>query len=256
MPGVKMTETSQPFSAVKKQLPVVAPSILSADFGSFAREVTEIRRHGARLLHLDVMDGHFVPNITFGPKVVRAVRDIVDLPLDVHLMIESPERYIEEFVEAGSSLITVHAEASVHLHRTIQRIHQLGVAAGVSINPATPLSAVEEIVREVDLLLVMTVNPGFGGQKFIDHGLDKLSRAKQMLDEAGSAALLEADGGVGPENAFQVAAAGVDVLVAGSAVFGAEDRGKALAEICDKADEGFSSRRTGRSSLRREPLRS
>lgn len=201
----------------------IAPSILSCDFARLGEEIRAVEAGGADWIHVDVMDGHFVPNLTIGPVVTAGARRATDLPLDVHLMIEDPDRYLEAFVDAGADVLTVHVEACRHLHRTVERIRQLGARAGVALNPATPLGAVEEIVGDLDLLLIMSVNPGFGGQKFIQGSLDKLARARRMLDEAGSPAELEVDGGVVAGNAAELARAGATVLVAGSAVYGHAD---------------------------------
>jgi ribulose-phosphate 3-epimerase len=198
----------------------LAPSILSADFGRLAAHVGEAVTAGADWLHIDVMDGHFVPNITIGPLVVDALRREFDLPLDVHLMIEQPERYLAAFAQAGADYLTVHVETCPHLHRTIQAIKELGVKAGVTLNPATPLSSLEAILPDVDLVLVMSVNPGFGGQQYIPGSTGRIQRLRQMLNEVESEALISVDGGVKPGNAATIAAAGADVLVAGSAVFG------------------------------------
>lgn len=198
----------------------LAPSILSADFARFGEQVTEAVRAGADYMHVDVMDGHFVPPITFGDELVRAIRPGCTIPLDVHLMIESPERQIENFARAGADIITVHVEACDHLHRVVTRIKELGVRAGVSLNPSTPLETVTEILPYLDLLLIMTVNPGYGGQSFITGMLDKISRARRLLDERGLDQVeLEVDGGVNADTAPQVVRAGGRVLVAGSAVF-------------------------------------
>jgi ribulose-phosphate 3-epimerase len=202
----------------------LAPSILSADFSRLGEQVAEAQEAGADYIHVDVMDGHFVPNLTIGPVVVGALRPITTLPLDVHLMIEAPERYLADFARAGADLLTVHVEACPHLHRTVQQIRELGVKPGVSLNPATPLSTLEEILPEVDLVLVMTVNPGFGGQSFIESGLDKVRRLRQMLDQRGLGAELGVDGGVGPQNAAKVVQAGARMMVAGSAVFNKKKR--------------------------------
>jgi ribulose-phosphate 3-epimerase len=201
----------------------IAPSILSADFARLADEVSLVERGGADLLHVDVMDGHFVPNLTVGPMVVEALRKVTKLPLDCHLMITNPDSYIAEFADAGADYLTVHVEACTHLHRTVQAIKERGVKAGVTLNPATSLVTIEEIVADVDLVLIMSVNPGFGGQAFIPSALRKVARARQLIDQAGSHALLEVDGGVKTDNAADVIAAGADILVAGSAVFCGED---------------------------------
>jgi ribulose-phosphate 3-epimerase len=201
----------------------IAPSILSADFTRLGEQIAEAESAGADLIHCDVMDGRFVPNLTFGPLVVEAARRVTHLPIEVHLMIVEPERHLADYVEAGGDTIIVHAEVSPHLHRTLQQIHHLGARAGAAINPSTPLSAVEEVIDDLDLLLVMTVNPGFGGQTLIERTLDKLARARQVLDAAGSLTDLEADGGVSADTAARAAAAGANHLVAGSAVFQARE---------------------------------
>ena len=200
----------------------LAPSVLAADFGRLAAHAREALDAGADWLHIDVMDGHFVPNISFGAPVMRGLRALADefeAPLDVHLMIEHPDRFLEDFAEAGAALITVHQEACPHLHRTVQAIHALGCRAGVALNPATPLVTLEEIAPDLDLVLIMSVNPGFGGQAFITGSVDKVRRCRQMLAGLGSRAVIEVDGGVSPDNARALAEAGADVLVAGSAVF-------------------------------------
>jgi len=201
----------------------IAPSILSSDFSRLGEEIREVERGGADWIHVDVMDGRFVPNITIGPVVVEGARRATELPLDVHLMIEDPDRYLEAFARAGAQVLTVHAEACRHLHRTVQHIRQLGVKAGVALNPATPLGVVEEILDDLDLLLIMSVNPGFGGQAFIPRSLDRVARARRLLDDAGSRAELEVDGGVDASNAALLRSAGATVLVAGSAVYGHPD---------------------------------
>lgn len=201
----------------------IAPSILAADFGRLAQQVAEAESAGADYIHIDVMDGHFVPNISFGPIAVETARRVTKLPLDVHLMIESPERYLEVFCAAGADNVTVHVETCPHLHRTVQQIKELGCRVGVTLNPSTPVVSLEEIVPYVDLVLVMTVNPGYGGQRFIEEMLDKIRRVREMLDRRNSRAELEVDGGIDPETAPLVVQAGANVLVAGSAVFCASD---------------------------------
>jgi len=201
----------------------LAPSILSADFTRLGAQVEEALSAGVEVIHVDVMDGHFVPNISIGPLIVRALRPLADrygATLDVHLMITQPERYLADFARAGADVMTVHVEASPHLHRTVQAIRELGVRAGVTLNPATPLVALEEILPDVDLVLVMSVSPGFGGQSYIPGSTARIRRLRAMLDAIGSAAELEVDGGIKPDNAVEVAAAGATLLVAGSAVFG------------------------------------
>ena len=202
----------------------IAPSILSADFGKLAEEVAAVEGGGADWIHVDVMDGHFVPNITIGPLVVEAVRRATSLPLDVHLMIEAPERYLEAFVKAGADWVTVHQETCPQLHRTVQQIHELGAKAGVSINPSTPLTAVVEVLPYVDPLLVMTVNPGFGGQAYIPTSTAKVAAARKLLDQSGLQQVeIQVDGGVDSTTAPELVSAGVTVLVAGSAVYGHPD---------------------------------
>jgi len=199
----------------------IAPSILSADFAHLAEDVRAAEQAGADYIHVDVMDGHFVPNITFGPLVVKAVRRVTELPLDVHLMISDPAAYVPVFAAAGATGLTVHMEATPHLHRVVQQIQELGVRPGVSLNPATPAASLSEILPDVDLVLLMTVNPGFGGQAFIKNTLGKIAQVRRMLDDIGSDADLEVDGGISPETAGRVVFAGARVLVAGAAVFSA-----------------------------------
>ncbi|MGC8796703.1 ribulose-phosphate 3-epimerase [Thermodesulfovibrio sp. 3462-1] len=199
---------------------LIAPSILSADFGRLDEEIKLAEEAGVDMIHIDVMDGHFVPNITIGPLVVEAARKATNLPLDVHLMITNPEKYISDFVKAGAQYLTVHVEACVHLHRTVWQIKEQGIKAGVSLNPATSLTTVEEILQDIDLLLIMSVNPGFGGQNFIPFCIDKIKKAKSMILNKFSNALVEVDGGVKLENAREITEAGADILVMGSAFFG------------------------------------
>ena len=207
---------------------LVAPSILSASFGHLADEVRAVAAAGADWIHVDVMDGHFVQNITIGPAVVRAVREATTLPLDVHLMVSDPDRYVEEFAAAGADVLSVHAEACIHLHRTIQRIHHLGKRAGVVVNPATSEEALRYVLGDVDLVLVMSVNPGFGGQAFISDVLPKVRSLRSMIDRLGRAVDLEIDGGIAPGTVGAAAAAGARVLVAGNAVFSQPDYALAI----------------------------
>ncbi len=209
----------------------IAPSILSADFSRLGEEIKDVERGGADYIHVDVMDGHFVPNITIGPLIVEAVRPITKLPLDVHLMIENPDQYIEAFAKAGADYITVHAEASRHLHRTIHLIKSYGVKAGVVLNPATPAEALKHIIQDIDMVLLMTVNPGFGGQKFISSVLPKIRQVKEMAAEQKPDLEIEVDGGVNEETAKLCIEAGANVLVAGSAVYNQKDRAKAIAAL-------------------------
>ena len=219
----------------------IAPSILSADFSALGRDIAAAERGGADLIHVDVMDGHFVPNITIGPPVVRAIKRIATRPLDVHLMIEEPDRYIDEFVAAGANMMSVHVEAVPHLHRTVSLIKKLGAKAGVVLNPSTPAGMLEDIAVDVDYVLVMSVNPGFGGQSFIPNTLKKLQRVRAVLHAAGSSAPIEIDGGIGLDNVDAVVAAGASIIVAGHAIFGQSDpenATRALRAAANKAASG------------------
>ena len=209
----------------------IAPSILSADFARLGEQVAEVTKAGAHYIHVDVMDGHFVPQITIGPPVVAAIRPWTNLPLDVHLMIEKPERHLEQFAEAGADIITIHAEVCPDLHQVVAAIKELGVRAGVSLNPATPLTVIAEVLPALDLVLLMTVNPGFAGQAFIEEVLDKIARLRQILDEKGLTCELEVDGGISAETAPKAIQAGARVLVAGSAIF---NRRESVAEAMDR----------------------
>ena len=213
----------------------IAPSILSADFSRLGEDIQAVDRAGADYIHVDVMDGHFVPNITIGPLVVDALRRVTDKPLDVHLMIENPDLYINAFATAGADIITVHQEAVPHLHRTVQLIKSLGKKAGISLNPATPVETLDVILDELDLVLVMSVNPGFGGQSFIPSALDKIRALRQRITERGLATEIEVDGGVKIDNIRQVVAAGADVLVAGSAVFNTDDYTATISALRENA---------------------
>jgi ribulose-phosphate 3-epimerase len=215
----------------------IAPSILSADFSRLGDEVRAVDKAGADYIHVDVMDGHFVPNITIGPLVVEAVKKVTSLPLDVHLMIENPDLYIPEFAGAGSDFIVVHSEATHHLHRTVQLIKSFGKKAGVALNPATPLHILEYVLDELDLVLLMTVNPGFGGQSFIEACLPKIHALRGMLDKRGLETELEVDGGVKIDNIGRISSAGADVFVAGSAVFGSADYADTISELQRRAKE-------------------
>jgi ribulose-phosphate 3-epimerase len=201
----------------------LAPSILSADFARLGEQIDEVASAGADYIHVDVMDGHFVPNITIGALVVASIRPVTTLPLDVHLMIEHPERYISQFIQAGADIVTVHVEASPHLHATIRLIKELGAKAGISINPPTPLGAVEEFLPHVDLVLVMSVNPGFGGQSFIPETLPRIAHIRKLLDDRALHAELEVDGGINADNAPDIVRAGANVLVAGNSIFRAQE---------------------------------
>lgn len=209
----------------------IAPSILSADFTKLAKEIKAVEDAKADYIHIDVMDGHFVPNITVGPFIVEAVRKATRLPLDVHLMIENPDKFIPDFAKAGSDILTVHVETCRHLHRIIQYIKEQGIRAGVSLNPTTPLHQLEHIIGDVDLILIMTVNPGFSGQSFIKSCLPKIAQVRRMLDEGNHKAELEVDGGIKVSNISAVAQAGADVFVAGSAIFGSENYKKTISTM-------------------------
>ncbi|HET6514006.1 MAG TPA: ribulose-phosphate 3-epimerase [Thermodesulfovibrionales bacterium] len=212
----------------------LAPSILSADFMRLGDEIKAAESAGADMLHLDIMDGHFVPNITIGPFIVEAIRKVTNLPLDVHLMIEEPDRYLKDFINAGAHYLTVHAEASVHLHRTVHWIRESGAQAGVSINPATPVWSLDSILSEVDLVLIMSVNPGFGGQNFIPQAIEKVRMVKGMLSERGLSAVIEVDGGIKYENAREVVEAGAGILVMGSAFFHAKNYRELVVRLRDR----------------------
>jgi ribulose-phosphate 3-epimerase len=207
---------------------MIAPSILSADFARLGEEIKAVEKAGADWIHVDVMDGHFVPNITIGPLVVKAARQSTPLPLDVHLMIENPDRYIKDFVDAGADLVAVQVETCPHLHRTVQLIRECGARPGVVLNPTTPLASVEWILEDVDFVMLMSVNPGFGGQKFIASTLDKIRQLRTMIDQRGLSTLIEIDGGVNAKTIGDIAAAGADVFVAGSAIYGAPDYAAAI----------------------------
>lgn len=200
-------------------MPLIAPSILSADFSMLGDEIKSVERGGADYIHLDVMDGIYVPNITFGAPVVSKLRKTTKLPFDVHLMIDRPERFIDDFVDAGSDIITVHAEATIHLHRTLQQIRNAGLKAGVSLNPATPLQILDYIMEDIDLILLMSVNPGFGGQSYINAVTDKIKKVRRIIDNSGKKIMLEVDGGIKVDNARFVMQAGADLLVVGSDIF-------------------------------------
>jgi ribulose-phosphate 3-epimerase len=209
----------------------IAPSILAANFAALGDEIAAAERGGADLIHVDIMDGHFVPNLTMGPPVVKSLRRVTSLPLDVHLMIEEPDRFIEAFAEAGASRISVHVEVLPHLHRTIHFIKGLGLAAGAAINPATPVVALEEIAEDLDHVLVMTVNPGFGGQTFIPRSESKVRAVRALLDRRGNPAPIEVDGGIDASNAARIVAAGASILIAGSSIFGSSDPERATREL-------------------------
>ena len=214
---------------------MIAPSILSADFTRLGDEIRAVEAAGADVIHVDVMDGHFVPNITIGPLVVRAVRAVTDLPVDVHLMITDPDRYLKDFIEAGADWVTVHVEACVHLHRTLACIKDLGRKAGAVLNPATSLTTLENVLAEVDLVMLMSVNPGFGGQSFIPSAIDKIRRLRQMLDAVNPGAGIEVDGGIGPATIGAVAEAGANIFVAGSAIYGQAEYGPVIRDLRQRA---------------------
>ncbi len=221
---------------MEKRTKIISPSLLSADFLHLGDAAEMLNRSAAEWFHLDIMDGVFVPNISYGLPVVKALRKATDKVLDVHLMIVQPERYISEFRDAGADYLTVHAEASTHLNRTLQAIREAGMKAGVALNPHTPVSSIEEVTAMLDMVLIMTVNPGFGGQKFIEGSLDKIRRTRALLDASGSKALLQVDGGATLDNAPAIFAAGCDVLVAGNAVFGANDPVAAIDKILEAGE--------------------
>jgi ribulose-phosphate 3-epimerase len=210
---------------------LIAPSILSADFAALGEAIAAVERGGADLIHVDVMDGHFVPNITIGPPVVKSVKRVATVPLDVHLMIADPDRFLEAFIEAGATMVSVHVEVLPHLHRTVHAIKALGAKAGVVINPATPVATLDEIAGDVDYILVMSVNPGFGGQTFIPRSVHKVTEVRALLDRSGNAAPVEIDGGIDLHNIGRVVAAGARMIVAGSAVFHSGDPERATREL-------------------------
>lgn len=209
----------------------IAPSLLSANFADLTNEIKKVEQAGADLLHIDIMDGHFVPNLTFGPPVVAAIKKVSALPFDVHLMVKNPETLIDDFARAGADIITIHAETAPHLHRLLQNVKELGLRAGIALNPSTPLSAVEEVLDMADMILIMSVNPGFGGQKFISSATSKIARLKQLIDDRQLKVDIEVDGGINPQTAKEVIKAGANVLVAGSAIYGASDIPAAIKNI-------------------------
>jgi ribulose-phosphate 3-epimerase len=220
----------------------LAPSILSADFANLARDIAAVERGGADLIHVDVMDGHFVPNLTIGPPVVKAIKRVANVPLDVHLMIADPDRYLDAFIDAGASWLSVHVEVLPHLHRTIQAIKQRGVRAGVVLNPSTPVVSLENVAGDVDFVLVMSVNPGFGGQAFIPRSVEKIRAVRRLLDSAGNSAPVEVDGGIDLQTVHDVVAAGADLLVAGQAIFGTDSPEAASRALRSAAVEAAAAR--------------
>jgi ribulose-phosphate 3-epimerase len=220
----------------------IAPSILAADFANLARDISAAERGGADLIHVDVMDGHFVPNITIGPPVVKALKRVATVPLDVHLMIEDPDRFLDAFAHAGASSLSVHVEVLPHLHRTITEIKRLGLKAGAVLNPSTPVATLENVAGDVDFVLVMSVNPGFGGQTFIPRSVDKIRAVRTLLDRAGNPAPIEVDGGIDLQTIPSVVSAGADVLVAGQAVFGSADAAQAVRDLRAAAVDALAAR--------------
>jgi ribulose-phosphate 3-epimerase len=213
----------------------IAPSILSADFSKLGDEIVRIDRAGADLVHIDVMDGHFVPNITIGPPIIKALRKVTKLPFDVHLMIQDADKYIDSFADAGADIITVHAEASLHLHQTLQKIKKHGIKAGVSLNPATSLHSIEWVLNDVDMILIMSVNPGFGGQKYIETTTQKITDLRNMLLSKGLNTDIEVDGGIDLSNIYEITKAGANVIVSGSTVFNSPDTSKIINDLREKA---------------------
>ncbi|MFO7883293.1 MAG: ribulose-phosphate 3-epimerase [Desulfobacteraceae bacterium] len=217
---------------------IIAPSILSSDFTVLGDELKAVTEAGADWIHVDVMDGHFVPNISYGPVIVNAAKKATSIPLDVHLMIEKPDLFIPEFIKAGADLISVHAEACTHLHRTVQFIKASNIKAGVALNPATPLTSIEWVLDELDFVLIMSVNPGFGGQKFIHSSLEKIKRLKAMIQETAAETLIQVDGGVGSDTIGEIAAAGADVFVAGSAIFSTDNYKNTISDFRTRISRG------------------